>query len=120
MILEVFSNLGDSMILWFVQPEEEIEGRTHGSLQLHRIIVSLRLEKTSKINKSKPSLPCPLIVSLSASSPHSLNTSRDGDFTTSLGSLFQCHSFCEEFFFLISNTNSVPGKHLNNTLSHRV
>jgi len=40
----------------------------------------------------------------SATSPHFLNTSRDGDSTTSLGSLFQClSSLSEKKFFSISS-----------------
>ena len=52
--------------------------------QGHRIIESLR--KTTKIIQSNnnPSPPCSLTMSFSATSPHSLNTSRDSDPTTSL------------------------------------
>ena len=58
-----------------------------GSSGNHRIIVSLRLEKMSRIitSNSKSSPPCPLTTSLSATSPWFRNTSRDGDSTTSLG-----------------------------------
>ena len=45
-------------------------------------------------------------MSLSAMSIHLLNTSRDGDSTTSLGSLFQCFiSLSVMKFFRISNLN---------------
>jgi len=68
-----------------------------------------RLEKTSKIIKSNypptntmPAKPYP-------EAPHLhvfLNTSRDGDSTTSLGSLFQClTTLSVKKFFLISNLN---------------
>jgi len=59
---------------------------------VHRIIESLRLEKTSKAiqSNSNQSPPCPLTTSLSATSPQLLNTPRDGDCTTSLGSLCHC------------------------------
>jgi len=50
-------------------------------LQSVVVIGSLRLEKVSKIIKSNPSPLCPLTTSLSATSPRSLNTSRDGDST---------------------------------------
>jgi len=55
----------------------------------HRITDPLRLEKTCKIIESnhQPTPPCQLTTSLSATSTW-LNTSRDGDCTTSLGSLF--------------------------------
>jgi len=52
----------------------------------YRMVESLRLEKASEIIQSNPTPPCPLTTSLSATSPCSLNTSRDGDPTTSLGS----------------------------------
>jgi len=55
-----------------------------------RITESLRLEKTSKIPKHNPSPPLPLTISLSAPSPWFLDTTRDGDSTTSLGSLCHC------------------------------
>ena len=43
---------------------------------------------------------------LSATSPHFMNTSRDSDSTTSLGSLCQClATLPEKKFFLISNLN---------------
>ena len=45
-------------------------------------------------------------MALSTTSKWFLNTSRDGDSTTSLGSLFQClTTFCVKKFFLISNLN---------------
>jgi len=45
-------------------------------------------------------------MSLSTTSPHFLNTSRDCDSTTSLGSLFQClTTLCEKKFLVISNLN---------------
>ena len=70
-----------------------------------------RLEKTSKIIKSNhhpnTTMPTKPKVSRSASSASFLNTSRDGDSTTSLGSLFQCLATVSvKKFFLISNLNS--------------
>ncbi|KAK4815219.1 hypothetical protein QYF61_022866 [Mycteria americana] len=60
----------------------------------HRITESYRLEKTFKIIESnhKPNTAKNhhYTMSLSTSSKRPLNTSRDGDSTTSLGSLFQC------------------------------
>ncbi|KAK4826991.1 hypothetical protein QYF61_013091 [Mycteria americana] len=60
----------------------------------HRITESYRLEKTFKIIESnhKPNTAKNhhYTISLSTSSNRPLNTSRDGDSTTSLGSLFQC------------------------------
>jgi len=56
------------------------------------VVEPLRLEKTSKINQSNPS-PSPTVptdTSLRATSPLFWNTSRDGDSTISLGSLWQC------------------------------
>ena len=55
----------------------------------HRIIGSLRLEKTTKIASptTKSLSPCPLTMSLSATDTHFLITSKDS--TTSLGSLCQ-------------------------------
>ena len=44
-------------------------------------------------------------MSLSATFPCFLNTFRDSDLTTSLGSLFQCITTLLEKFFLISNLN---------------
>ena len=44
-------------------------------------------------------------MSLSTTSTHRLNTSRDGDSTTSLGSLFQCLTTLLVKFFLLSNLN---------------
>jgi len=56
----------------------------------YRITESLQLEKTSKIIQPNAPLPCLLTTSLSATSPWFLSTSRDGDSTTSLGSLCHC------------------------------
>ena len=63
------------------------------------------LEKTTKMIQSNPnpSPPCPLTTSLSATSPWFLNTSRDGDCTTSLGSLCHCSTALFEKRLLISN-----------------
>ena len=82
---------------------------------IRRIIESLRLEKTSKIITSHhqpittmPAKPLPEV-------PHPqvfLNTSRDGDFTTSPGSPFQClATLSVKKFFLISNLN-LPWRNL--------
>ena len=73
------------------------------------IIESLRLEETSKIIKSNrqpnttmPTKPCPEVPV----STRFLNISRDGDSTTSLGSLFQCLTILSvKKFFLVSNLN---------------
>jgi len=81
------------------------EKRCYTSLN-HRIIEFFRLEKKLKIesncelNTAKfTTKPCPM-------STHLLNTSGDGDSTTSLGSLFQClTTFSVKMFFLISNLN---------------
>jgi len=70
----------------------------------HRIIESLKLEKTAKIPKFNPSPSslCPLTTSLSATSPCYWNTSRDSDTTTSLGSLCHCSTTpSKKRFFLI-------------------
>ena len=75
----------------------------------HRIIESFRLGKTTKTTKSSPNLPppCSLTMSLSAISTLFLNTSRDWDSTTSLGSLCWCiTTLSEKKFFLISNLTS--------------
>jgi len=74
----------------------------------YRIIEWLRLEMTSKIksncqpNTTLPAKPRPEV-------PYStgfLNTSRDGDSTTSLGSLFQClTTLWTKILFLISSLN---------------
>lgn len=53
----------------------------------------------------------PYAIALSVTPALFLNTSRDSNSTTSLGSLFQClTTFLENKFFLISNLNS-PGTH---------
>ncbi|KAK4815885.1 hypothetical protein QYF61_009936 [Mycteria americana] len=69
------------------------EGRRDFFSQNHRITESYRLEKTFKIIESnhKPNTAKNhhYTMSLSTSSKRPLNTSRDGDSTTSLGSLFQ-------------------------------
>jgi len=57
-------------------------------------------------------------ISLGATSTHYLNTSRDGDATTSLGSLFQCLTpLPVKKFFLISKP---PPMQLEATASHPV
>jgi len=70
---------------------------------------SLRLEETSKIiesnrqpNTTMPAKPCPEVPYLHVF----LNTSSDGDSTTSLGSLFQyLTTLSIKKFFLISDLN---------------
>ena len=53
---------------------------------------------------TNPPSPCPLTMSLSATSTWFLNTPRDSDFTTLLGILFQClTTLSEKKFFLISS-----------------
>ena len=86
-------------------------GRQEALFKLNygRSIESLRLEKSSKIIKFKrqPSTtmsakPYPRVPYLH----FFFNTSRDGDSTTSLGSLFQCFTTLSvKKFFLISNLN---------------
>ena len=75
-----------------------------------RIIELLRLEKTSQVTKSKPNPapPCPLTMSLSATSPHSLNTSRDGDSTMSLAAYAKALPLYlkKKINYLISNTKT--------------
>lgn len=70
------------------------------------ILESLRLEKASKITKSNchptPTVPLPM----SLSTTQLLNTSRDSDSTTSLGSLLQyLITLSEKKFILIPNLN---------------
>lgn len=77
----------------------------------HRLFKSFRLEQTSKIIRSdhQPMPTMPLILSLSATPPQLWNTSRDGDFPTSLGSLGQCiTAFLKNKCFLITKWTS-PG-----------
>ena len=65
-------------------------------------------EKASKITQSnqQPITPCPLPMALSATSTRLWNTSKDGDSTTSLGSLCHClTALAEKKFSLISNLN---------------
>jgi len=72
----------------------------------NRITESLRtiIKIVQSDHKSTP--PCPLTVSLSATSTWFLNTSRDGDPTATLSSLCHCLStLSEQKFFLISNLN---------------
>lgn len=74
--------------------------------QIHRLIGPLRLEKTTKVTTSNHQPPCPMATSLSATSPLLLNTSRDANITTSLGSLCQCTTtLSEKKFFLLSHLN---------------
>ena len=73
----------------------------HGAFTFHRIMGSLRSEKTSKIPKSNPSpLPlCPLPMSPRATSPPSWNTPRDADPTAPWAAVPLHHrSFGEEIF----------------------
>ena len=82
--------------------------RTESSKINRRITESLRLEKTSKIlyPNHHPITSCPLPMSLSATSTWFLNTSRDGDSTTLLGSLFKCVTILSKNkFSQISNLN---------------
>jgi len=52
----------------------------------HSMMLSLRLEQNPEITRSNPDPSHPLTMSLSATSPHSLHISRDGDPTASLSS----------------------------------
>ena len=72
-------------------------------------IESLRLEKTTRIIKSnhQPITTIPSTVSLSATSTHFLNTSWDGDSTTSLSNPLQYITTPEKKWFLISSLS--PG-----------
>lgn len=74
----------------------------------HQFIASLRLEKISMTIKPDPSSPPPhpLTVSPSVTSLRFLNTSRNGDPTTSLGNPSQClTALLEKQSFLIPNRN---------------
>ena len=67
------------------------------------MIESLRLERSTKIPKPNPPLPCPLTTSLCATSAPFWNTCRDGDSPTSL---CQClTTLSDKKLFLISNLN---------------
>jgi len=69
------------------------------SFKKYRIIKSLRLEGPYSPTSS-PSPPCPLMMSLSATSTQLLNTSRDNDSTTFLDSLCHCLTApCKNNFF---------------------
>lgn len=57
-----------------------------------RITELWRLEKTTMMSSSNPPLPCPLAVSLSATSLWLLSTSKDSDPISSLGSQDQVGS----------------------------
>jgi len=60
----------------------------------------------------------PTKTCLSGIHTHFLNTSGDGDSTTSLGSLFQCFTaLSEKIFFLISNLK-LPWRNLRHLLSY--
>ena len=76
------------------------------SLKKDRRLCTIEYHSGWKRPLRSPSLtprpPCPLPMSLSATSPRFWNTSRDGDPTTSLGS---CASFREEVF---PNTHPEP------------
>ena len=54
-------------------------------------------------------------MSLSTASTHFLDTSRDSDSTTPLGSLFQCLTTLLEKFSPVSNLN-LPWLHLGHSL----
>ena len=86
----------------------------------HRITESYRLEGSSGdhlVHPDNSPTPCPLTMPLSTTSPQFLNTSRDGDSTTSLGSLCHCSTaLSEKKFFLISNLNL----HWRNFTSHAI
>jgi len=76
-----------------------------------------KVEKDHYDHLVQPSAPpCPHTMSLSATSPWFLHTSRGSDCTTSLGSLCQClTTVAEKIFFLTSNLNL----QLEVILSHR-
>ena len=59
-----------------------LEGDEINVKQAQAMIQAIVAERTSKITQSNP--PCPLPMSLSATSPQFWNTSRDSDPTTSL------------------------------------
>ena len=71
-----------------------------------RITESPRLEKTSKIIQFNSPPITNITMSLSATSEHFLNTSRDSVSSTSLGSPFQClNTLLEKNLFLTSSLN---------------
>jgi len=79
-------------------------------LSLTKIIESFRLEETLKIIKTNHQPNTVKFhhytISLSSASICLSNTSRDGDSTTSLGSLFQCPiTLSVTKFFLVPNLN---------------
>ena len=80
----------------------------YAHLHYRRITESLRLEETTKI--SSPTIQLlsvlPTYHVFSATFPQFLNTSRDSDCTTSLGSLCHCSTtLSEKKYLLISNLN---------------
>ena len=89
---------------------------------IYRITESLRLEKTSKITKSScqpnatvPAKPCPEVPCL-----HIFNTPRDGDSTTSLGSLFQSNSILYLIFPKLALSNEQCCIHICNSKENTV
>lgn len=64
--------------------------KSKGTSGTHRIIESLKLEKTSKITETTQQCQVHYyIISLSTTFTHFLNTLRSSDSTTSQGNLFQ-------------------------------
>ena len=82
-----------------------VPGTTVFHCAYHRIIGWKRPLRSSSSTVT-PTPPCLLNHVPKCPSRHFLNTSRDGDSTTSLGSLFQCLTTLPvKKFFLISNLN---------------
>lgn len=89
---------------------------------MHRIIESHRLEKTSKViqsNHPPTTSMSPLTMSLRTTSKCFLDASRDGDSTTSPGSLFQLPTtLLEKKCLPVSNLNvPCPAATLHRCLS---
>jgi len=102
--MSILSVLNPLLVLWLELSQSLLVIRSNDcwALALFRITESLSLEMTTKVTMSdhQPALA----MSLSTTSECFLNTSRDGDSTTCLGSLCQCSTaLSEKKGFLISN-----------------
>ena len=87
----------------FLREREDIPALGTDRKILKKIIESLRLEETSKITPTHPTMSTD-----SVTSPQFLNTSRDNDPTTSLGSPFQCITTpSKKKVLLISNLKEI-------------
>ena len=91
-------------------------------------IIGWKRPLRSSSSTLNPSPPCPLTTSLSATSPQFLNTSRDSDSTTSLGSLCQCPTTLTEKNFVpniqpeppLVQLEAIPSHPLNPATSCKV